>query len=116
MSNPDLLAFISALGGMEAVKWLLNWLTRHKTEARKEEAAADSLENENQRRQVDWLEKRLAERDTRIDHLYAELQRERNDKQEWIDRCHKAELECKELEAKRCFIRGCEKRKPPSEY
>ena len=103
MTSSDILAFISALGGMEAIKWGLNWLVNRKTEARRSEAGVNSLENENQR-------------DTRIDALYNELHKEQTEKQEWINRCHEAEITCKELEAKRCFIRGCPNRQPPSEY
>ena len=90
MTSSDILAFISALGGMEAIKWGLNWLVNRKTEARRSEAGVNSLENENHKEQTE--------------------------KQEWINRCHEAEITCKELEAKRCFIRGCPNRQPPSEY
>ncbi len=34
------------------------------------------MENENERKQVDWLEKRLSERDAKIDVLYNEFRRE----------------------------------------
>lgn len=116
MANFDILAFISAMGGMEAVKWTLNWVVNRKTEARRNKADVNCLENENHRKQVNWLEERLTQRDTRIDALYSELHREQTEKQEWIIRCHKAEMDCKELEVKRCLIRGCSNRQPPSEY
>lgn len=55
MANFDILAFISAMGGMEAVKWTLNWVVNRKTEARRNKADVNCLENENHRKQVNWL-------------------------------------------------------------
>ena len=38
---------------------------------REDEAAVSAVENENDRKQTDWLESRLAERDAKIDAIYA---------------------------------------------
>ena len=84
--------------------------------ARKEEASVSYIEEENRRKKVDWLEERLEQRDGKIDGLYAELRKEQEDKMGWMIRCHEVELAQKESEIKKCEIRGCGKRIPPSDY
>ena len=44
MQITTILAFITAMGGLEAVKWLVRYLTCRKTDARKEEASVNSME------------------------------------------------------------------------
>ena len=75
MELNDWLAIIGAFGGLEAVRWGVTFWVNRKTNARKEDASADSMEDENERKQVDWLEERIAQRDAKIDALYVELQR-----------------------------------------
>ena len=87
MQITTILAFITAMGGLEAVKWLVRYLTCRKTDARKEEASVNSMEEENRRKKIDWIHK-----------------------------CHEVELIQKESEVKKCEIRGCVKRMPPSDY
>lgn len=116
MQVSSVLALVTAVGGLEAIKWMARFLMCRKTDARKERASADSLEEENRRRQVDWLEERLTHRDRKIDELYAELHREQAEKLDWIHRCHESELVQKELEIKKCEVRGCANRIPPSDY
>lgn len=110
------LAVIGALGGFEAIKWIVNFYVNRKTNARKEDASADSMEDENERKQVDWLEKRLAERDAKIDAIYVELRQEQAEKLQLIHDKHELELKLKEAEIKKCDVRGCSKRQPPSDY
>ena len=69
MELNDWLAILGALGGLEAIKWMVNFYVNRKTDARKEDASADSMEDENERKQVDWLEDRIAQRDTNIDAM-----------------------------------------------
>lgn len=116
MDPGDMTALIGALGGLEAVKWVVNVYMNRRTAARKEEAAADSLEDENERRQVAWLEDRITQRDTKIDALYAELRKEQTDKMEWIHKCHELELREREAAVRRCDVRGCANRIPPGEF
>ena len=116
MQITTILAFITAIGGLEAIKWMVRCITCRKTDARREEATVCSLEEENRRKKVDWLEERLTQRDEKIDGLYAELRKEQEDKINWIHKCHEVELIQKEFEVKRCEIRGCTKRIPPSDY
>lgn len=116
METTTILTFITAMGGLEAVKWAVRYITHRRTDARKEEATVSSLEEENSRKKVDWLEERLTQRDEKIDGLYAELHKEQEAKIDWIHKCHEVELTRKESEVKKCDIRGCIKRIPPSEY
>ena len=60
--------------------------------------------------------KRLTQRDEKIDGLYIELRKEQEEKIDWIHKCHEVELIQKESEVKKCEIRGCVKRMPPSDY
>ena len=80
MELNDWLTILGALGGLEAIKWMVNFYVNRKTDARKEDASADSMEDENERKQVDWLEDRIAQRDTKIDAIYLELRNEQNHK------------------------------------
>ena len=109
-------AFITALGGLEAIKWLVRFVTFRKMDVRKEEASINSMEAENRRKTVDWFEERLEQREEKINGLYAELRKEQEEKISWMIRCHEVELIQKESEIKKCDIRGCVKRIPPSDY
>ena len=59
MELNDWLTILGALGGLEAIKWMVNFYVNRKTNARKEDASADAMENENERKQVAWLEDRI---------------------------------------------------------
>ena len=110
------MALIAALGGWEAVRWGITFWTSRKTNARKEDAVADAAENENERKQIAWLEDRIAQRDAKIDGLYAEMRHEQKAHLETIHKFHESELKLKEAEIRRCDIRGCANRQPPSDY
>ena len=112
----DWLTILGALGGLEAIKWVVNFYVNRKTDARKEDAAADAAENENERKQVAWLEARITQRDTKIDAIYVELRQEQAEKLQLIHDKHELELRLKESEIKKCDVRGCSNRQPPSDY
>ena len=44
MELNDWLTILGALGGLEAIKWIVNFYVNRKTDARKEDAAADAAE------------------------------------------------------------------------
>lgn len=115
MGLNDWLAIIGAIGGSSTLTWAVTFWVNRKTNARKEDASADSMENENERKQVDWLEDRIAQRDTKIDGLYVELRNEQNDKLTWIHKCHELELQLKDAEHNRCDRpdNECSRRIPP---
>ena len=80
MQITTILAFITAMGGLEAVKWIVRYISCRKTDARKEEASVCNLEEENRRKKVDWLEDGLTQRDEKIDGLYIDCVRNRRRK------------------------------------
>lgn len=116
MELNDWLTIIGALGGLEAVKWVVNFYVNRRTNARKEDASADAMENENERKQVAWLEERIAQRDAKIDAIYVELRQEQSAHLDDIHKKHELELKLKEAEIKKCDVRGCMNRQPPSDY
>ena len=109
------MAIIGAFGGLEAVRWGVTFWVNRKTNARKEDASADSMEDENERKQADWLEERVAQRDAKIDTLYVELRNKQSDKLAWIHKCHELELQLKDAEHNRCDRPDseCGRRIPP---
>ena len=46
MQITTILAFITAMGGLEAVKWMVRFITCRKTDARKETASVVELEED----------------------------------------------------------------------
>lgn len=65
---------------------------------------------------MDWLEKRIAERDAKIDSLYQEKNAMTNAYMEEVHRRHEIELQLTEAEVKKCYRRVCKDRQPPSNY
>ena len=116
MELNDWLAIIGAIGGSSTITWAITFWVNRKTNARKEDASADAMENENERKQVAWLEERIAQRDTKIVGLYVELRQAQSAHLEEVHKRHEIELRLKEAEMKRCDVRGCSGRKPPSDY
>lgn len=88
------IALLTALGGLEGLKWFFN----------------------RKKNNVDWLENRIIERDKKIDALYIELRREQAEHLNTIHKLHEAELRLKEADMRRCDVRKCEGRQPPGEY
>lgn len=115
MNLNDWLAIVGAMGGLEAVRWGITFWVNRKTNARKEDATVNLMEDENERKQIDWLEDRIAQRDTKIDALYVELRNEQNDKLAWIHKCYELELLLKDAEHNRCdrSDSDCTRRVPP---
>lgn len=83
---------------------------------RKAEAEADGAEIHNEQTEVDRLEARLKIRDDKIDVLYVDYRKLQNDHIELLKRYHMLDIERQEAVIKRCDIRGCKERMPPSEY
>lgn len=116
METADIMTIIGGIGGIQGVIELVKWWRGRKVHDRQDEAEVVAVENENERKQVSWLEARLAERDKKIDALYVELRAEQAARLEEIHRRHEVELKLTEAEAKKCNSRGCPERDPPSDY
>ena len=86
MGLNEWLALIGALGGFEAIKWIVNFYVNRRTNARKEDA------------------------------IYVELRQEQSAHLEDIHKKHELELRLKEAEIKKCDVHGCTNRQPPSDY
>lgn len=116
--NVDLVTLIGVLGGWEGIKWIIMAIINRRTNARKEDASADAMVDENYRKQVGWLEDRVAQRDTKIDALYAELREVEGDRLNWVHKCHEAELALKDAEHNRCDRPDseCGRRVPPRRH
>ena len=117
------LSIIGAIGGSSTITWLITFWVNRKTNARKEDASADGMEIQNllniinaQSSQIDNQEKRMATRDAKVDFLYSENNKLRSEQLELIKDRHELELRLKEAEIKKCDVRGCANRQPPSDY
>lgn len=123
MELNDWLAILGAIGGSSTITWLITFWVNRKTNARKEDASADGMEIQNllsiikaQTEQIDNQEKRMSARDEKVDFLYRENNKLRSDQLELIKERHELELRLKEAEIKKCDVRGCANRQPPSDY
>lgn len=116
METADILTIIGGIGGIQGIIELLKWWRGRKLQDRHDVADVVASENDNARKQIDWHEKRLQERDAKIDGIYAELRQEQTARLEEIHRRHEVELQLKEAEVKKCCKRGCADREPPSDY
>lgn len=123
MDFTQLLTTVGAIGGIQGVIELIKWWRGRKVQDRQDVAGVVATENENERKQVSWLENRLAERDKKIDAIYAELRAEQTARLEEVHHRHEVELKLAEVELKlaeaeikKCRKRGCAGRIPPSDY
>lgn len=116
MDVTNIITLIGTVGGIQGIVELAKWWKSRRLRIREDEAGVEALENENTRKQIDWLESRLAERDRKIDSIYEELRAEQAKRIEEIHLKHKIELRLTEAEAKKCLVRGCASRVPPGEY
>ncbi len=116
MNSSDIITLVGTVGGIQGLVEVGKWWQSRKLDRRKEEAGVTATENQVTRSQIDWLEKRLAERDAKIDAIYSELRKEQTLRIGEIHQRHEAELRLADAEARKCIIRGCPQRQPPSEY
>lgn len=116
MEITDLFATLATVGGINGLIEGFRWWRGRKTEARRASAEVAAAESGNVRAQVDWLEKRLAERDAKIDRIYEELRAEQSAHLQDIYKLHETEIKLAESEVKKCHKRGCKDRIPPSDY
>lgn len=116
MEITDFITFVGTAGGVQGLIEAVKWWQSRRINSRKEEADVSAIENDNRRKQIDWLESRLSERDGKIDSIYAELRKEQALRIEEIHLRHEIELKLTDAEVRKCCVRGCPQRVPPSEY
>ena len=116
------LMIVTALGGFESIKFGVQKWSNRKTDARKENAQAESMEIQNTTNYIRSMEERMSQRDAKIDALYLELRAEQmgrlEDKEKRLEdlkRFYAMELRCKIAEYNRCDLpdNECSRRKPP---
>mgnify|MGYP000348694086 CR=1 FL=1 len=90
---------------------------------KRKEAAAKKAEAENiTQYAAEWKElyekkeAKVHELDTKIDQLYVEKNEDRERIRDLQSKNVKLELENQSLNFKKCEVRGCKERKPPSDY
>lgn len=104
-----ILSIIGAIGGWEAIKYLIN----RKSNKRKEEAEADSVEFAVLRDTMVFLQEQLNEKEQRFAEQTSIL---RNTQSEVLDLTkNKGELEL-ELQRYRCVVPKCASRQPQNGY
>ena len=113
MEISDIITLAGAVGGMQGVVEIGKWWRSRRLETRREDADVTAVENHNRRQQIDWLEKRLSERDAKIDSIYAELRQEQARRIDEMHHRHEVELRLTEADARKCLVRGCPTRIPP---
>ena len=90
MNIADIITLVGTVGGIQGLVEIGKWWQNRKLDRRKEEADVKATENQVNRSQIDWLEKRLAERDVKIDALYSELGKEQTLRINEIHQRHEA--------------------------
>lgn len=123
MGLNDWLAILGAIGGSSTITWLITFLANRRTNVRKEDASADGMEIQNLLNvisnlsgQLDKAEARTSSRDGKVDFLYSENNKLKAEKLELVKQIYELELRLKEAELKKCDVRGCANRQPPSDY
>ena len=119
----EFLAVLGALGGFKAIEWIVMFFVNRRTNARKEDASADSMEIQNLlniinslTQQIERSDNRTKERDAKVDYVYGELRKEQLAHLDTLNRLHTVELANSLAEAKKCDVKKCADRKPPSDY
>lgn len=137
MELNDWVILITALGGIEGIKSLLKWWLNRRHETKREAAIAVKAEADASKAEADarkaradtissyaaeWKElyekkeKKVIEQDAKIDQLYAEKNEDRLRIRELMEKNTALEIEKLKLEVRRCDVKNCEKRQPPSDY
>lgn len=113
MGLNEWLAVIGAIGGSSTITWFVTFWVNRKTNARMEDAKADSAEFKTLREYNEFLQKQLSEKEERfIDqtkHLRSIQEELFSSKEEVSD----LRLE---LALKKCEVKKCQKREPQNGY
>lgn len=116
---------VAMIGGIVATILLplIGAFQFYDSKKRKEAAAAKKAEAENiTQYATEWKElyekkeAKVHELDTKIDQLYVEKNEDRERIRDLQSKNVKLELENQSLNFKKCEVRGCKERKPPSDY
>lgn len=102
---------------------LISFFQFYDSKKRKEAAAAKKAEAENiTQYAAEWKElyekkeAKVNELNEKIDQLYAEKKEDRLRMRELLEKNARLELQNQALDFRKCNVRGCPNRKPPSDY
>lgn len=113
MGLDGILAIIGALGGFEAVKWIIGFYTNRKTNARIEDAHADVEEFKALREYNEFLQKQLSDKEERFVEQTARLRQVQDELFALKEDHSNLKLE---LAMKRCERKKCGDREPQNGY
>ena len=113
MEVNDLLAIVAALGGFEAIKWCVNFYVNRKTNARIEDAHADSEEFKTLREYNEFLQKQLSDKEERFVEQTGRLRIIQDELFTLKEESSNLKLE---LAMKRCERKKCGDREPQNGY
>lgn len=100
-----IIAIISAIGGLEAIKWTVQiWMNR-KTEKRKQAAEAAAVEIENYHKQVDFQDCYI-----QMEQLHKKLHESQTELENWIIRFTMLEAALQKAERWSCNKSNCPER------
>lgn len=113
MGLDGILTVIGAMGGFEAVKWIIGFYTNRKTNARIEDAHADVEEFKALREYNEFLQRQLQEKEVRFVEQTGRLRQVQDE----LFALKEANSEVKlELALKRCERKKCGDREPQNGY
>lgn len=123
MELNEWLLLLGALGGVQGCIELIKFWMKRKSMRKQANAEATHADLANLNDYADsWKELyteakgEIKELNAKIDSLYADIKVLRECKAEHVRNEHRLELENEALKIKKCDVRGCADRVPPSDY
>ena len=104
---------VTALGGIEFVKWLANWFTNRKNNQRENDASADDSEFSVLRKQIEFLQEQLLKKEERF---AAQTDALRDATRKELELTREVTMLKTERSLKLCERRMCAERQPQSGY
>ncbi|WP_300701028.1 hypothetical protein [Bacteroides sp.] len=113
MGLNEWLAIVGTLGGFEAVKWIVTFFSSRKTNARIEDANADSAEFKTLREYNEFLQKQLSDKEERFVEQTGRLRIVQDELFALKEENSNLKLE---IALKRCEKKKCGDREPQNGY
>ena len=106
-------AMVTALGGVEFVKWVVNWFANRKNNKRENDASADDSEFSVLRKQIEFLQEQLLKKEERF---AAQTDALRDATRKELELTREVTMLKTERSLKLCERRMCGERMPQSGY
>ena len=123
MELNDWVILLTALGGIEGIKSLVKLWINRRNEGKRETAIANKAEADTITAYAsEWKElyekeeKKGIDKDAKIDKLYEEKNKDRQQIRELMQKNTQLEIENIKLVSRKCNVPGCVKRQPPSDF